>query len=391
MGLQGIRAYRTVVTGIVLPITLAGCFMNDPVEPAQASAPPPDTVGNNAPVISGNAPRVVKVGVAYDFRPQASDPDGDHLVFRIDNKPMWATFDPDNGRVTGVPQLGHEGSYNDVEISASDGWLSTTLPGFTVSVEPNTAPNMPPEIDGTPPTSVVVGNAYSFTPAGSDPDGNALTYSIQNMPVWATFNSQSGRLAGTPRPGHERTYSNIAITVSDSVSTASLPAFSITVIEPNATPTINGTPPSSVIAGTAYSFVPTASDPNNDPLTFGVDNLPAWATFNTTTGELSGTPQASDIRNHGGIVIGVSDGRLSASLPAFSINVTAVNSSPQISGSPSPSVTVGQGYSFEPTAFDADGDRLTFRIRNRPWWATFNSRTGELSARFLRFPVRKNK
>jgi len=376
---QGTQAYRNVVAGLVLPVTLASCFMHEPVEPADLTNAPPPTGDNNAPEIWGNAPRVVKVGVDYAFTPEAMDPDGDPLSFSISNEPTWLTFDSNNGRISGVPLLGNEGTYNDIEIAVSDGQMSTNLPRFSISVEPNATPNMPPEIDGTPATSVTVGDTYTFKPTGSDPDGDPLTYSIQNRPRWATFSSSTGQLSGILQPGDEGTYTDIAIAVSDSVSAASLPAFSITVNAANATPTISGTPSSSVVSGTAYSFVPTASDPNNDPITFSVQNLPGWASFSTVTGELSGTTQTSDIGMHAGIVISVSDGTLSSSLPAFSINVIAANSPPQISGTPSPIVNVDQSYSFTPTASDPDGDTLTFSIQNMPPWAQFNAASGALS------------
>jgi hypothetical protein len=353
------------VIALLLPITLAGCLSKGSASFAgPINATPPTSTNNapevqdknNAPVIRGNAPRVVKVGTIYSFTPRATDSDADLLSFSINNQPIWLTFDSSNGSISGIPQPEHEGTYNDIEIAVSDGLVSTMLPPFAISVEPSTAPNMPPEIDGTPATSVTVGDIYDFTPTGSDPDGDPLTYSIQNKPGWATFSSSTGRLSGAPQPGDERAYTDIAITVSDSVSTTSLPAFSITVTAANAAPTISGTPSSSVIAGTAYSFVPTASDSNNDPITFSVQSLPVWASFSNVTGELSGTPQAGDIGVHGGIAITVSDGTVSASLPAFSISVVATNSAPQISGTPSPMVNVGQSYSFTPTASDPDGD-----------------------------------
>ncbi len=145
---QGNQAYRNVVAGLFLPVTLAGCFMNNPVEPADVSAAPPPTGTNTAPEIWGNAPRIVKVSVTYSFTPQAMDPDADPLSFSINNRPMWLTFDPTSGRISGVPLLGNEGTYNDIEIAVSDGQESTMLPQFSISVEPNTTPNMPPEIDG---------------------------------------------------------------------------------------------------------------------------------------------------------------------------------------------------------------------------------------------------
>jgi hypothetical protein len=89
----------------------------------------------------------------------------------------------------------------------------------------------------------------------------------------------------------------------------------------NAPPTIQGQPSGSVVAGQAFSFQPTASDPNGDTLTFSVTNLPGWATFNSSTGRISGTPAASDVATYSGIAVRVSDGQASASLPAFAITV----------------------------------------------------------------------
>ena len=76
----------------------------------------------------------------------------------------------------------------------------------------------------------------------------------------------------------------------------------------NGAPTISGTPGTTVAQGAAYSFTPAATDPDNDPLIFGIDAKPAWATFNTNTGQLSGTPGAADVGIYRGIVVWVSDG-----------------------------------------------------------------------------------
>lgn len=91
----------------------------------------------------------------------------------------------------------------------------------------------------------------------------------------------------------------------------------------NRAPTISGSPVASVSTGQTYSFQPTASDPDGQTLTYSVTGLPAWATFNASTGRLSGTPSSSYTGTFAGIVIAVSDGRLSAALPAFSITVSA--------------------------------------------------------------------
>jgi hypothetical protein len=343
---------------------------------------------NGAPVISGAPPTTVQVGSAYVFQPGASDPDGDALSFSIGNKPGWLTFDPASGALSGNPGSADVGTYAQILIAVSDGDDSASLPAFsiTVAAAPTTPPggttNQPPTITGTPPTRVTAGQAYSFQPAASDPDGDALSFFIVNRPVWATFNGQTGRLTGTPGTSHVGTYANIVISVSDGAASTSLPAFTLTVDPPaNVAPTISGAPATSVTAGSAYSFTPSASDADGDTLTFSIQNRPAWATFSTSTGRLSGTPGSTHVGTYGSIVISVSDGRGgSAQLAPFTITVNAPpNAPPTISGGPATSVTAGSAYSFTPSASDADGDTLTFSIQNRPAWATFSTSTGRLS------------
>jgi hypothetical protein len=55
------------------------------------------------------------------------------------------------------------------------------------------------------------------------------------------------------------------------------------------------------------------------------------------------------------------------------------NSGPTISGSPPPAILISEMYEFEPIATDPDGDSLTFQVRNRPNWASFDAATGQLS------------
>jgi hypothetical protein len=91
----------------------------------------------------------------------------------------------------------------------------------------------------------------------------------------------------------------------------------------NTAPTITGTPATTVVQDTVYRFVPSASDADGDPLSFSITNRPRWATFNTGTGELKGIPTAADLGTYSNIVISVSDGQLTAQLPAFAITVEA--------------------------------------------------------------------
>jgi hypothetical protein len=265
-------------------------------------------------------------------------------------------------------------------ISVNDGKVSTALPAFSIQVRD--IPNQPPTISGTPGGTATTGTAYSFTPSASDPDKNPLTYTVANKPTWASFSTSTGRLNGTPAASNVGNYANIMISVSDGRASASLPAFAINVQAPaNRAPTISGTPPASVTAGTAYSFTPSANDLDQDTLGFTIANKPTWAAFDTGTGRLSGTPTSQNVGTFSGIVITVSDGKSpGVSLTAFAITVNAAaNRAPTISGTPATSVTAGSAYNFQPTGADADGDTLSYTIQNKPTWATFNGTTGRLS------------
>ena len=199
--------------------------------------------------------------------------------------------------------------------------------------------NSPPTIQGAPTagaSTLTVGTAFQFTPTATDPDGQALTFSIANRPSWAQFDTSTGRLSGTPTAAHVGSYAGITIAVSDGIATSSLAAFSLSVTAASAPPpppppppgnqppTISGTPAQAVTAGMAYLFRPQASDPEGQALTFSIVNRPAWANFNPATGELSGTPGPANVGQTSNIVISVTDGQASVSLPPFAITVADV-------------------------------------------------------------------
>src|SRR5690606_34531458 len=92
----------------------------------------------------------------------------------------------------------------------------------------------------------------------------------------------------------------------------------------NSPPRIQGIPQPVVLHSTPYVFEPEATDDDGDILHFSIRNAPAWATFETTTGRLEGTPSEADIGTYPDIVIAVTDGADDATLGPFSIEVTAV-------------------------------------------------------------------
>lgn len=274
---------------------------------------------NTAPEITGKPDASVAPAYAYRFVPAASDADNDALAFSITNKPAWASFNLVTGELSGRPSTANTGVTKGIVIRVSDGKTTTALPAFSLAVQANSAP----VISGSPVTSIAAGQAYRFAPTVSDVDQDALVFMIQNQPSWATFDANTGVLSGTPSSADVGTTQNISIQVSDGNAVATLTPFNLTVTKANTAPVISGTPNTKTTVGTAYSFTPTASDADNDALTFSITNKPAWATFDTATGKLSGTPTATNIGTTADVVIQVSDGKTQASLAAFALQVLA--------------------------------------------------------------------
>lgn len=149
-----------------LAMLLSGCFGEGSKEggtsaqpPPTTSTPPPSTQTNAKPTISGTPPTSVIEGEPYDFRPSASDPDGDKLTFSISNKPSWASFDSTAGRLHGTPGTGTSGSYSNIVISVSDGKAQASMPAYAVTVQ-----------------QVALGSAtLSWVPPTQNADGSPLT------------------------------------------------------------------------------------------------------------------------------------------------------------------------------------------------------------------------
>jgi len=225
-----------------------------------------------------------------------------------------------------------------------------------------------PVISGAPAASVVAAHYYAFQPGATDSAGKTLTFSIANKPSWAQFNTATGRLYGTPLPANVGKFANVAISVSDGSARASLAPFTITVLPLlNSPPVISGAPAGSVVVGKTYTFQPTATDPNGLKLGFAIVNRPSWATFDSTTGRLTGTPSSANAGTYSNIVITVYDGYMKGTLSAFSIVVqpAAATSTPVVT------TTVGSAtLSWVPPTANSDGTVLTNLAGYRIYYGT---------------------
>ena len=222
-----------------------------------------------------------------------------------------------------------------------------TVPSSGITPPPG-AGDTAPQISGSPATSVIAGNGYSFTPTASDADNDTLSFSVTNLPDWASFDASTGALTGTPPPASIGSYPNISISVSDGQLSTALAPFAIQVIAPL---TLSGNPPTEVAVGTPYDSSRPPMRQVERACLLG-DEHALWATFNPRhRGTLGHRGGGRNFREHRhqchGRHADEHDGRV---LDIVSASPTG-NHPPTISGEPANRGPRRQSaYSFTPTA-----------------------------------------
>ena len=126
------------------------------------------------------------------------------------------------------------------------------------------------------------------------------------------------------------TKSNYKVTVSatDSGQQSFQQEFKIIVLNVNDRPTIEGNPESTIAEDSRFHFKPTATDEDQDTLSFAITNKPLWATFDSETGTLSGTPDNLHVGSYHNITISATDNLTTSTALVFDLNVTNTNDSP---------------------------------------------------------------
>jgi hypothetical protein len=150
----------------------------------------------------------------------------------------------------------------------------------------------------------------------------------------------------------------------------------IEVQEPvNAVPTISSADTDTASIGTLFTYTLTASDADGDAITFQASLLPTWLTFDAASGELTGTPTATDAVDYQ-VTLGASDGL--DSTPLF-LTISIVNGAPTITSNANNNGVVGSAFSYTLTANDAEADTLVMSSVTLPSWATFDAVAGTLT------------
>ena len=330
----------------------------------------PFVAGNNPPVLAPPNDMTVAEGATADQVITATDVDGNPLSFSKQAGPSFMTVtttSPGSGTGTGnihlAPGFSDAGTYA-ATVRADDGNGGTNDKTLTITV---TNVNRAPTLNAISDMTVTEGATSDQTITGSDPDGDALTFSKATGPAFMTVVPTSATSANVhlaPGAGTAGTYSASA-TASDGDLTDTK-SFTITVNPAqggNQAPVLTQPDNMTVNEGETADQTLNATDPDGDPLSFSKIGGPTFMTVGTvssTTGNVHLAPGFADAGTYTGTVR-ADDGKGGTDDKSFTITVNNVNRTPVADAGGPYTGIVGLAVSFSGSgSSDPDGDPLTY-------------------------------
>ncbi len=292
-----------------------------------------------------------------------TDIDGDALTYRIVTPPAHGTLSGTAPSLSFTANAAYSGADGFTYV-VNDGTVDSAPVAVTITIRAvNRAPTATAQAvhvneDGT----------LAITLAGSDPDGDALSFAVTLPPTQGTLTGTAPTLTYTPAANYHGTDS-LRFTVSDGALTSGAATVSITVDPINDAPIATAQTPT-FDEDTATPITLVGEDLDGDTLTYRVVTPPTHGTLSGTAPALTYTPNAN---YHGGdaFTFVVNDGTVDSAAASVTITIRAINDAPSAT---TQALTLDEDASLAITLAgeDLDGDALTFRVTTLPTHGTLS-------------------
>ncbi|MBP0022028.1 MAG: DNA/RNA non-specific endonuclease [Cyanobacteria bacterium SBLK] len=318
-----------------------------------------DRAVNNPPAIVSIPETLTNLEKIYQYQPEGFDPDGDYLIWSIEESPSGMAIDPETGVMSWQPSDVQVGEHN-IILRVTDANGAASEQEFILAVN---GTNTPPTIISTPLTQGSLQQPYIYQAIATDADGDAITYRLNLAPEGMAIDENTGEIQWTPET--EGSY-QVEILALDASGGGSAQAYAIEVEAEalNHAPEILPPPLSAYTADTkrTYTYEIKASDPDGDALAYqliNADSLPSdiYLNGNILTWD---NPVVGEYN----LVIGVDDGQLGAA-QGFSLRVYD-NQPPNIIENAPDTAIADVTYRYDVRATDPEGGKLTYQLDTAP-------------------------
>lgn len=216
---------------------------------------------NTAPVANPQS-LTTPASTAIPVTLTGSDAEGDDLTFQIGSDPAHGTLTGTAPDLSYTPDPGFTGT-DTFTFVATDGALTSEPAAVNILV--TGGPNTPPSAnDQTVSTTQDV--AVPIALSASDPDGDALSYSVTSGPSHGTLTGSAPALTYTPDPGYFGPDS-FAFVVHDGTASSNTATVSISVTPTNQPPSVDAGGDGAGVEGAPATVTGVVTDPDGDPTT----------------------------------------------------------------------------------------------------------------------------
>ncbi len=362
-------------TSFDVPPSQAGEVVVTATDNAGNSASAGFTVANDAPVAQDVALSVDE-DEAVEIALGASDANGDTLTFAIDKEPDHGTlqgFDSGSGTVTYVPEQDFSGD-DSFDFSVNDG---TDDDKATVSIAVASANDLP--VAEPQSVSVDEGEEVEITLAGSDPEGDDLTFSITQEPEHGALSGAAPDLTYAPEQGYSGDDS-FEFVVSDGEGSSEPAAVGITIVPVNSPPSA-GDVQAETEEDESVTLYLSANDSDSEQVSFAIESAPSHGSLGQIrqTDPMSATVTYRPQDNYYGtdsFTYVADDGEAQSDIAVAEIEIEAVNDAPEVEGQ-SVTAEAGEPVEIMLTGTDVDGDELEFSIVGGAGRGTLSSVSSE--------------
>ncbi|ETA69017.1 subtilisin-like serine protease [Methanolobus tindarius DSM 2278] len=324
------------------------------------------TVNNvdRPPVLDSIIDRTVDENNDLVFTVSATDPDGGSVSYSSPDKPSGSTLDTGSGEFSWTPDYDDEGSYSVEFIATSNGLTDSQTMTITVN-NVDRAPVLNPIGSKT----IDENETLAFTISAADPDGESVTYSVNDLPTGATFNTASGQFVWTPGYGTSGNYAVEFIASSNGLEDSE--TITIYVGNVDRPPVLNPIGSKTIDENETLAFTISAIDPDEDDVIYSASILPQGSTFDTSSGEFIWTPSYDDSKEYTVEFTASANGL--EDTETITITVNNVDRAPVLSAIGDVSVNENEPISFTISASDPDGNSITYMAEDVPGDASFNA------------------
>ena len=331
---------------------------------------------NRAPVVTNPGDQTGAEGDAVPLAVVGSDPDGDTLTWTASNLPAGLAIDPGTGVITGTISYGASvnSPYSVLVQIFDDGTpVTRTEVTFTWTV---TDTNRAPVVTNPGDRSNGEGDPVTFAIAGSDPDGDGLTWTATGLPPGLAIASASGTITGSVSyDASSGSPFAVAVRATDDGLLYDEVSFQWTVTDTDRAPVVSD-PGSQVSAeGETIDLAVSGSDPDGDALTWNAAGLPPGLSIDSVTGTVTGVLgfAASGVRT---VTLYATDTGSLFDEVSVAWTVSETNRAPTAFNPGDQTTAEGSVVTLGVVASDPDGNALDFAAAGLPPGLTIDMKSG---------------